>query len=105
MDLNKHVAKNDGSDHFHSSGIARIQNGGRFGAISKMTFAQRQEIEKKRRLISGYSRSLVANASNAELRNKTPESLNIGKDVASVKKIENIQRPTVIPPRKYDPYS
>lgn len=105
MDINKHLANSNDVNHFHSSGIAKIQNGARFGAISKVTFAQRQEIEKKRRLISGYNRSLVANASYAELRNKISGSRNIDNYVASVKKIANTQRPTVVPPRKYDPYS
>jgi len=59
MDLNKHIVTDVNGSPFHSNGFACVNGSGRIGATSNMTFAQRQEIEKNRRLVYGYQRSSI----------------------------------------------
>jgi len=59
MDLNKYIVKNDGNRLFHSSGYAQIANGDNLGSDSNTTFNQRLEIDRNRRIVGEYKRSII----------------------------------------------
>jgi hypothetical protein len=112
MDLNKHIVKNDDSKPFHSNGYARVANGDQFGAVSNISFNQRQQIEYNRRVICGYNRSAIGSQYNSISRVKPVASGIMGRG-SLVKKPSLQQRNTsagprhfIEPPaRRYNPYS
>ena len=56
--LRKYAPKPAGDVGFlHSSGYAKLQNGGNVGVATKETFAQRQERERSRKLVGRYGAS------------------------------------------------
>lgn len=59
MDLNKHIVTNDNNKPFHSNGFAQIASGNRVGSTGNVSFNQRQQIDQNRRIIYGYSRSVI----------------------------------------------
>jgi hypothetical protein len=59
MDLNNHIAKNDNNKPFHSNGFAQIAVGNRVGSDGNVSFNQRQQIDRNRRLVYGYNRSVI----------------------------------------------
>ncbi len=61
------------SDVMHSSGYARTQNAGNFGAATTESFADRQETEKNRELIQGYKHAQVAQRKNLMPKARTYE--------------------------------
>jgi len=64
MDLNKHIVKFNDIKPFHSSGIAQAASGDRLGSTGNVSFEQRQQIEKNKRLIGNYQRSSIGNPNN-----------------------------------------
>lgn len=59
--LLKFMSKVKSEDVLHSSGYARAQNEGSFGASGGVSFEKRQEIEQNRKMVSGYDRSMLFN--------------------------------------------
>lgn len=105
MDMNQHMASSDELDAFHSHGFAKIQNGGRVGSISKMTFAERQQIDKNRRLVYGYQRSAIAN-SYGSFRNKSSHLSNPNLTSKPKTRQEfNAQKQSGVPPKPYNPFA
>lgn len=72
------VKHTDRQDFMHSSGYAKTQNGGSFGAASTESFAVRQSIEEQRKFIKGYRNSRIMNDFYGVQRAKTvrPEAKN-----------------------------
>ncbi|HZJ34546.1 MAG TPA: hypothetical protein VFD55_00845 [Candidatus Angelobacter sp.] len=107
MDLNKHIVTNDTGKPFHSNGYARVMNGDRIGAAGNVSFEQRQQIERNRRLIDGYHRSSIGNAYGV-LRAKS-----VVKDTTNLVDSTNTsQRPSLqqhnsldSKPQGYNPYA
>lgn len=62
IDMNNHPTVDDGRSHFHSSGFANAANGGRVGAASTLTFAERRAADQRRAVIGGYQKSNLGNA-------------------------------------------
>jgi hypothetical protein len=58
--LIQRTAKTSTSDVMHSSGYAKVQNNGAFGASDNTSFAERQRIEQHRKHIRGYNNAKVA---------------------------------------------
>ena len=58
--LIQRTTKTTTSDVMHSSGYAKVQNNGAFGASDNMSFAERQKIEQHRKHIKGYNNARVA---------------------------------------------
>lgn len=77
MDLNKHIATNNTSKPFHSSGLAEAAFGDHLGAISNTSFEQRRQIDRNRQAIQNYQRSAVGNAYRALRTRPTPVARNI----------------------------
>jgi len=107
MDLNKHIVAGDNGSPFHSNGFARIVNGNRIGSTGRMTFAQRQNIDKNRRLIYGYQRSSIGSAygsmrAAAILPNNT---VGTGNQAQSRQQFNSMGGANAAPARKYDPYA
>jgi len=96
--MNNHIVKADNSKPFHTSGYAVVANGNRVGAVSTMTFAQRQQIENNRQKIAGYGFSAMGRSNGAVQAGP----------VASGPRPITSQRPvgiTPVPPRPtYNPY-
>ena len=65
MDLNKHIVTDDSSSLFHTSGYAQVANGNNLGAVNTQTFEQRQQIERNRQIVGGYSRSTMGQSYSA----------------------------------------
>lgn len=65
MDLNKHIVTDDSSSLFHTSGYAQVANGNNLGAVNTQTFEQRQQIERNRQIVGGYSRSAMGQSYSA----------------------------------------
>lgn len=78
MDLNKHIVTSDTNKPFHSSGYAQVATGNRLGSVANVSFNQRQQIDRNRRTIAGYNRSVIGSTYGA-LRAKPV----ITKDTAS----------------------
>lgn len=103
IDLNKHIVPDENNFKFHSNGIAKVNNGDHIGASSCMTFSQRQEVEKNRRLIYGYQRSAIGNSystirAKPVIKTKDPE--------VSQNRQQYNTRGRITPPiRKYNPYA
>ncbi len=62
LDLNKHIVKSDDNKPFHSNGFAQIAVGNRVGSVGNVSFSQRQQIDRERRLVYGYNRSAIGSA-------------------------------------------
>ena len=59
--LLKFMSNVKSEDVLHSSGYARAQNEGSFGASGGVSFEKRQEIEQNRKMVGGYDRSMLFN--------------------------------------------
>lgn len=110
MDLNKHIVTDVNGSPFHSNGFACVNGSGRIGTTSNMTFAQRQEIEKNRRLIYGYQRSAIGSTYGA-MRAASATSGKIAATGAtgfqSRQQFNSMGGSSAnsVPVRKYDPYA
>jgi hypothetical protein len=62
MDLNQHIVTTNTSKPFHSNGFAKGANGNRLGPTTSMSFEQRKQIDRNRRLVANYQRSNIGNA-------------------------------------------
>lgn len=100
LDLNKHIVT-DGSQPFHSNGIARVANGDRIGSASNMSFEKRQQIEKNRQNIAGYNRSVIGSNYGA-LRARPVSNANITRNSMIRQNMANT--PNAMPQR-YNPYA
>jgi len=97
--MNDHIVKADDSKPFHTSGYAVVANGNRVGAVSTVTFAQRQQIEKNRQKIGGYNRSAIGR-SFAEARARAVTS-----DASRASSTQGLANSAPISkPQSYDPY-
>lgn len=98
MDLNKHIVTNNSSKPFHSSGFAEAANSNHFGAVSKMSFEQRRQIDRNRQAIQNYQRSAVGNAYGVLRAKPAPvvRHIVIGRSAS---------RAAPARPRRYNPFS
>lgn len=62
MDLNKHIATDNINRPFHSNGYAQVAVGNRVGSVGNISFNQRQQIDRNRRIVYGYNRSAIGNS-------------------------------------------
>lgn len=105
MDLNKHIVNTDSMGSIHSNGMAKIINGDRLGSVSKMTFSQRQQIDKNRRIIYGYHRSTLAN-SHRDPKNRIFKPIETEVDETIKMRQSNISQPrTNVQTKRYNPYA
>ena len=65
--LLKRLMKDKKEDIAHTSAFADVQNKGRFGVSSSLSFEERMAIEKKRKLIKKYDESKVAHSTEEEI--------------------------------------
>jgi len=109
MDLNKHIVTNDDSKPFHSNGYAQIAVGNRVGSTaSHISFNQRQQVDRNRRIVYGYNRSVIGNntygisRTNHNLANK----INIDIVRPQQSQCQNRANSTPNPPHQhYNPYA
>jgi hypothetical protein len=103
MDMNNHIVKEDDSKPLHSSGLARVAVGDRVGSVNSISFGQRQQTNRERRLVYGYSRSMIG-STRGVMRAKPVLDANGIVTSPSLQKYNssNSARPT---PQSYNPYA
>jgi len=115
MDLNKHIITNENSNPLHSSGFAIVASGDKLGVTSAVSFNQRQQIDRNRRVVDGYQRSTLGNAYGvlrvkpvADKEDLTRKNLKVPKRPtlqqhnAASPAVRQFTEPT---PRGYNPYA
>jgi hypothetical protein len=76
LDLNKYIVDPEPGKPLHSTGYAEIANAGRVGAVSPVSFNDRQQIEQTRKAVGSYDRSILGQSYGAQ-RAKTVASGNV----------------------------
>ena len=71
--LVQRISKASTSDVVHSSGYAKVQSQGAFGASDNTTFSERQQMEQRRKLVQGYRNAKVAQGANMMPKARTYE--------------------------------
>jgi len=95
LDMNKHIVKSDDDQTFHTSGYAVAANGSRIGAVSTLTFEQRQQMAQNRKTVKSYNHSAIG-STYATMRAKSVEPSAISNRAqASVP-----PKPIILPPRQ-----
>ncbi|MEI6850840.1 MAG: hypothetical protein WCK26_02645 [Candidatus Saccharibacteria bacterium] len=110
--MNKYVVKPGTSKLFHNNGIAEVANSGHFGTSSDISFDQRQQIEKTRKLIASYQKSSLGNSRSimrarpvvrrTMVRNRMPQRPSTQHSRIVSVAPRHFKEPT---PRSYNPYS
>ena len=95
LDMNKHIVKSDDDQPFHTSGYAVAANGGRIGAVSTLTFEQRQQMAQNRKTVNSYTRSAIGNTYSKMRAQSVEPSAIANRAQASV-----TSKPIVLPPRQ-----
>ena len=108
MDLNKHIITNDDNKPFHSNGYAQIAVGNRVGSTAAhVSFNQRQQIDRNRRIIYGYNRSAIGNtygASRTKNNFVAEKTINVIK-APSLQQQNSIKNSPTPPPQRYNPFA
>ncbi len=105
MDLNKHIVTDVNGSPFHSNGFACVNGTGRIGATSNMTFSQRQEIEKNRRLIYGYQRSSIGSTYGVMRAKAVTPGKTTAAGVSVMQSRQQFNSMNAAPIQKYNPYA
>ena len=75
-------------DILHSSGFAQTQSGSGVGAAGGKTFAERQAVEQRRKMVQGYKNSRIVNTpyNRERARTYTPKARRFGADYEQAEK-------------------
>ena len=91
---------------FHTSGYARLAQGGVIGSTSTETFERRRQIERNRRAVRRYGDSLIGRGHMREVaQNSTQNPMRYGGSYSPRSSVQAPPRTFHEPPPRYNPYA
>lgn len=115
LNINKFVNSNDDSSIFHTSGYAKVAQGGALGATSAETFSQRRRREHQRSTVARYHDSMLASGHMREVAKDQLNSSSVAPRPKITSKQPRSNRQLATPPprqafrepggRGFNPYS
>lgn len=124
MSLNNRFINQPGSDAFHTSGYAKVAQGGAIGATSSESFNRRLQVDRNRRAVGRYGESMIGrNYMREEVRSSLDSSNPLKQSEVSAapqssprqrfnaggatpaRGVSVPKRTFTEPPKRYNPYS